>query len=229
MNRDRWTAVDRYLADLFLPPDPALDAALAESEAAGLPSINVTAAQGRFLKLLAEIQGARSILEIGTLGAYSTIWLARALPAGGRLISLEADLKHAAVARKNLARAGLLDVVDVRLGPALETLPALVAEGLGPFDFIFIDADKRAYADYFTWALALSRKGTVMVVDNVIRDGAVADSDTGDERVKGVQRFNAVAAADPRVSVTTVQTVGEKGYDGFALVRVIADTTAVSS
>lgn len=226
MNRDRWTAVDRYLSDLFLPPDPALDAALAESDAAGLPAINVTAAQGRFLKLLAEIQGARSILEIGTLGAYSTIWLARALPAGGRLISLEADIKHAAVARKNLARAGLLDVVDVRLGPASETLPALVAEGRGPFDFIFIDADKRSYADYFTWALALSRKGTVMVVDNVIRDGAVADRDSEDERVKGVQRFNAVAAADPRVSVTTVQTVGEKGYDGFALVRVIADPMA---
>lgn len=223
MNRDRWTAVDRYLADLFLPPDPALDAALAESAAAGLPAINVSAGQGRFLKLLAEIQGARSILEIGTLGGYSTIWLARALPAGGRLISLEADLKHATVARRNLARAGLLDVVDVRLGPALETLPELEAEGHGPFDFIFIDADKPAYADYFRWALRLARKGTVIVVDNVIRDGAVADSDTGDERVKGVQQFNGAAAADPRVSVTTIQTVGEKGYDGFALVRVIAD------
>lgn len=223
MDRDRWTAVDRYLADLFLPPDPALDAALAESAAAGLPSINVSAAQGRFLKFLAEIQGARSILEIGTLGAYSTIWLARALPAGGRLISLEADLKHAAVARKNLARAGLLDVVEVRLGPALETLPELAAEGRGPFDFIFIDADKAAYADYFTWAVALSRKGTLIVADNVIRSGAVADVDTADERVKGIQRFNAVAAADPRVSVTTVQTVGEKGYDGVALIRVIAD------
>lgn len=223
MNKDLWTAVDRYLADLYLPPDAALDAALAESAAAGLPAINVTAAQGRFLRLLAEIQGARLILEIGTLGAYSTIWLARALPAGGRLISLEADLKHAAVARKNLARAGLLDVVDVRLGPALETLSTLASEGHGPFDFIFIDADKPSYPEYFTWALTLSRKGTVIVVDNVIRDGAIADANSSDERVQGVQRFNALAAADQRVSVTTLQTVGPKGYDGFALIRVIAD------
>jgi|SRR5579859_6630405 len=220
---DQWTAVDRYITDLLVPPDPALDAALQASAAAGLPAINVAPNQGKFLMLLAQIQGARSILEIGTLGAYSTIWLARALPADGRLITLEADPKHAEVARANIARAGLANRVEVRLGPALETLPRLAAEGSGPFDLIFIDADKPGYPDYFRWALKLSRRGSVIVADNVVRDGEVIDPASADPRVQAMRRFNEVLAAEPRVSATEIQTVGSKGYDGFALALVVAD------
>jgi predicted O-methyltransferase YrrM len=223
-SNDQWTAVDRYITDLLVPPDPALDAALQASAAAGLPAINVAPNQGKFLMLLAQIQGARNILEVGTLGAYSTIWLARALPADGHLITLEADPKHAEVARSNIARAGLAQVVELRLGPALETLPRLAAEGAGPFDLIFIDADKPGYPDYFRWALNLSRRGSVIIADNVVRDGAVIDPASDDPRVQGMRRFNELLAAEPRVSATEIQTVGSKGYDGFALALVISDS-----
>ncbi len=216
----RWTAVDEYVAGLFEPPDNVLDAALAASEAAGLPSINVTANQGRLLHVLARALGARRILEIGTLGGYSTIWLARALPAGGQVVTLEAEPRHADVARANFARAGLSHAIDLRLGPAQETLPALAASRTEAFDLIFIDADKTAYADYLTWALQLSRPGTLIVADNIVRAGAVADEGSTDANVQGVRRFNALLAADPRVTATVLQTVGSKGYDGFALAIV---------
>jgi predicted O-methyltransferase YrrM len=223
MTEEVWTAVDSYITDLFVPPDGALNAALQASETAGLPAINVSPPQGKFLQLLARAIGARAILEMGTLGGYSTIWLARALPAGGRLITLEADPKHAEIARTNIARAGLSGVVELRLGRALDTLPQLAAEGRGPFDFIFIDADKPSYADYFAWALKLSRRGTIIIGDNVIRRGAVIDpSKSDDPRVPGVLRFNKAVAAEPRVSGTVIQTVGAKGYDGFTF-AVVSD------
>ena len=221
--QERWAAVDRYITDLFVRPDPALDAALAASDAAGLPAINVAPNHGKLLHLLARAQGARSILEVGTLGGYSTIWLARALPADGRLVTLEADPQHADVARANIARAGLADIVEVRLGHALETLPQIAAEGLGPFDLIFIDADKPSNSDYFAWALKLSRRGSLILVDNVVRNGAVIDAESHDRNVQGVRRFNERLAAEPRVSATEVQTVGSKGYDGLAVALVIAD------
>jgi predicted O-methyltransferase YrrM len=220
---EQWAEVDRYLIDLFVPRDAALDAALEISTAAGLPPINVAPNQGKLLLLLGRALGARAILEIGTLGGYSTIWLARALGVDGRLITLETDLKHADIARANIANAGLTDVVELRLGPALDTLPQLVAEGRGPFDLIFIDADKPSYPEYLGWALALSRRGSVIIADNVVRDGAVVDQASGDPRVQGVRRFNALLAADPRVSATAIQTVGSKGYDGFALALVTAE------
>ncbi len=223
MSQEQWTAVDRYITDLLVPADPTLEAALQSSAAAGLPAINVAPNQGKMLMLLAWIQGARNILEIGTLGAYSTIWLARSLPPDGRLISLEAEAKHADVARANVARAGLAQVVEVRVGPALETLPRLTAEGAGPFDFIFIDADKPGYPDYLAWSLKLSRRGTVIIADNVIRDGKVIDPKSDDPRVQGMRRFNEQLAAERRVSATEIQTVGSKGYDGFALAVVTAD------
>jgi len=221
MTQEIWTAVDRYITDLFVPPDAALAAALQASQSAGLPTINVSPPQGKFLQLLARALGARGILEIGTLGGYSTIWLARALPAGGRLITLEADPKHAEIARANIARAGLAGVVELRLGRALDTLPQLAAEGRGPFDLIFIDADKPSYADYFAWALKLSRRGSVIIGDNVIRKGAVLNPGASDDpRVPGVLRFNELVAAEPRVSATVIQTVGGKGYDGFTMAVV---------
>jgi predicted O-methyltransferase YrrM len=223
MTQDTWTAVDRYIADQLVSPDAALDAALESSTAAGLPAINVSPNQGKFLHLLARIQGARSILEIGTLGGYSTIWLARALPADGRLITLEAEPEHVSVARANIARAGLDGIVDVRLGRALDTLPRLAAEGAGPFDLIFIDADKPSNPDYFAWALRLARRGSVIIIDNVVRDGAVIDAASRDESVQGVRRLNEMLAAEPRVNATAIQTVGSKGYDGFALALVTAD------
>ncbi len=223
MNQEQWTAVDRYLTDLLVRPDPALAAALDASVAAGLPAIQVSPPQGRLLELLARLQGARSILEIGTLGGYSTIWLARALPAGGRLVTLELDPKHAAVARANLARAGLDGVAEVRVGPAADTLAQLAAGGAGPFDLIFIDADKAGYPDYFAWALRLARRGSVIIADNVVRQGAVADPASPDPAVQGVRRFHALLAAEPRVSATAIQTVGGKGYDGFTLALVVAD------
>jgi predicted O-methyltransferase YrrM len=223
MTQEQWTAVDRYITEVLVPGDAALEAALEASAAAGLPPINVTPNQGKLLMLLALIQGARSILEIGTLGGYSTIWLARALPAGGRLITLEADPKHAEVARANIARAGLADVVELRQGRALDTLPQLAAERRGPFDLIFIDADKPSNPDYVVWALALSRRGSLIVIDNVVREGAVADAGSDDPSVRGVRRMNELLAAEPRVSATAIQTVGSKGYDGFALALVTAD------
>lgn len=223
MSQELWNAVDRYINDLLVPSDSALDAALADSAEAGLPAINVAPNQGKLLQLLARLQGARAILEIGTLGGYSTIWLARALPPGGRLITLEADPKHAEVARANIARAGLAEVVELRLGRAVDTLPALLRERRGPFDLIFIDADKTGYSDYFAWALKLSRRGSLIVADNVVRKGAVADPASPDPMVQGVRRFTELVAAEPRVSATAIQTVGSKGYDGLAIMLVIAD------
>jgi len=217
--QDRWTAVDRYLAERLLEPDAALDAALEASTAAGLPPAGVSPTQGRLLELLARIQGARTILELGTLGAYSTIWLARALPPGGRLVTLELDAGYADVARANLARAGLADVVEVRVGPARDTLAALAAEGHDPFDLVFIDADKAGNAEYLVAALGLSRPGTVIVADNVVRGGSVLDGD--DASAVGVRRFFDLIAAEPRLRATAIQTVGEKGYDGFALAVVL--------
>jgi predicted O-methyltransferase YrrM len=214
-----WAAVDRYIDDVLVAPDAALDAALTESTKAGLPAIAVSPSQGKLLHLMARALGARRILEIGTLGGYSTIWLARALPKDGRLVTLEADRKHADVARANIARAGLSDIVDLRLGEALATLPALAQEG--PFDLTFIDADKENNANYFTWAVKLSRKGSLIVVDNVIRDGEVADKKSRDPMVLGVRRMFEVMAAEPRVSATAIQTVGSKGYDGLAVALII--------
>ena len=217
-DQDRWTAVDRYLADRLLEPDAALGGALGASAAAGLPAHGVSPTQGRLLELLARIQGARAILELGTLGAYSTISLARALPPDGRLVTLELDAGYAEVARANLARAGLTDVVEVRVGPARDTLAALAAEGHDPFDLVFLDADKAGNAQYLAAALELSRPGTLIVADNVIRGGSVLDGD--DASAVGVRRFFDLIAAEPRLRATAIQTVGEKGYDGFALAVV---------
>ncbi len=223
MNLELWAAVDRYISDLLVDPDPALEAALHASDQAGLPPINVASNQGKFLHLLAKIQGAKRILEIGTLGGYSTIWLARTLPAGGRLVTLEFEPKHAEVAQKNFARAGLADIIELRLGPAVDSLRQLVAEKQPPFDFIFIDADKDNYPDYFNWSLKLSRCGTCIIADNVVRQGAVIEPNHEDPRVQGVRRFNELLAAEARVTATTIQTVGSKGYDGFTIAVVTAD------
>jgi predicted O-methyltransferase YrrM len=220
MIQDDWNAVDRYFNDLLVPPDPALSAVLQASDTAGLPHINVSPTQGRLLQLLARIQGAHAILEIGTLGGYSTIWLARALAPGGQLITLESDPKHAEVALSNIARAGLANVVEVRVGRALDTLPQLDAENRGPFDLIFIDADKPGYPGYLAWALRLSRRGSIIIADNVVRNGAVVDAGNSDPGVQGVRRFLDLLAAEPRVSATAIQTVGSKGYDGFAIALV---------
>jgi predicted O-methyltransferase YrrM len=217
MIQSQWARVDQYFTDLLVPPDPVLDQALAASEAAGLPAINVAPNQGKFLHLLARIQGARRILEIGTLGAYSTIWLARALPSDGRLITLESNPAHAEVARANIARAGLEGVVDVRVGRALDTLPQLASEGAGPFDMVFIDADKPSNQHYLAWALRLIRAGGLIIGDNVVRDGKVADSASHDPNVQGVRAFLDMLAADPRLDATALQTVGSKGWDGFSL------------
>jgi predicted O-methyltransferase YrrM len=218
---DRWTEVDRFFSDALIAPDPVLESALESSRAAGLPAINVSPNQGKLLEILARILNARSILEIGTLGAYSTIWLARGMQAGGRLITLEADPAHAAVARANIARAGLQSVVELRLGSASDTLPQISAERRGPFDLIFIDADKRNIPSYFEWAIRLSRPGSIIVVDNVVRDGRVIDSKSDDPDIQGVRRFIEMLGANATVSGTAIQTVGIKGYDGFAIVRVV--------
>ncbi|MCX6826783.1 MAG: O-methyltransferase [candidate division Zixibacteria bacterium] len=222
MTQKQWNSVDRYITDLFVPSDPVLDAALQTSAAAGLPPINVTPSQGKLLQLLAQTQKANRILEIGTLGGYSTIWLARALPPDGRLITLENNPKHAEVARANVAHAGLSGIVELRLGPALDTLPQLVAEGCDPFDMIFIDADKAGYPDYFLWSLKLSLIGSLIIADNVIRRGEVVNPDSVDPGARGVRRFHELMAAESRVSATVIQTVGSKGYDGFTIARVIA-------
>src|SRR5215208_2033490 len=223
MTEERWTAVDRYLGNLLVSADPALEAALAASAAAGLPAINVSPVQGTLLHLLVRAIGAREILEIGTLGGYSTIWLARALPEGGRMISLEADARHAEVARANIAHAGLDDRVEVRLGMALDVLPGLT-ERPEPFDFVFIDADKPNNAAYFDWALRLSRVGAIIVVDNVVRGGDVIAVESDSPTVQGVHRFLERLAAEPRVSATAIQTVGSKGYDGFAIAFVTSSS-----
>ena len=218
MTPETWTAVDDYVARLLIPADAALDATQQAADKAGLPAISVSAPQGKFLHLLAKIAGARRILEVGTLAGYSTIWLARALPPEGRLVSLEFDPKHADVARANVARAGLSALVDIRVGRAIEHLPAL--EGGEPFDFVFIDADKPSTPAYFEWALKLTRKGGLIVVDNVVRKGAVVDPSGKDADVEGMRRFLTRLAAESRASGTVIQTVGAKGYDGFALVLV---------
>jgi predicted O-methyltransferase YrrM len=217
---ERWTEVDEYLEGLLLPSDAALEAALRTSSEAGLPAIQVSPTQGKFLHLLARGLRARSVLEVGTLGGYSTIWLARALPPGGRLLSLELNPVHAELARRNLARAGVADRAEVRVGPALETLPQLLREGRGPFDLTFIDADKPPTTEYFDWAVRLSHPGSLIVVDNVVRKGAVSRDSSSDEPVRGIRRFLAHLAADRRVRATVLQTVGRKGYDGFALAWV---------
>lgn len=229
MTSELWKDVDDYINGHLLPDDPVLDAALAASDAAGLPPIAITPNQGKLLELLARIHGARSILELGTLGGYSTIWLARALPKDGRLVTLERDPGYAEVARANIARAGLDDIVELRVGPALQTLPGLHAEGAGPFDLIFIDADKQNYPGYVEWSLKLSRRGTVIVGDNVVRAGAILESDASDPGfgdggiAAGVQLFYEMLAAEPRVTATAIQTVGAKGHDGFALALVTED------
>ncbi|WP_119391574.1 O-methyltransferase [Taklimakanibacter lacteus] len=220
MTQDIWTTVDNYVSEMLVSPDKALDAALEASSDAGLPEIAVAPNQGKFLMLLARSINARNILEIGTLGGYSTIWLARALPEGGRVVTLEAVARHAEVARANFKRAGLADVIDVRLGKALDTLPRLAAEKPDPFDFIFIDADKENIPDYFTWSLKLARPGSMIIVDNVIRDGEVINARSKDPSVRGVRRFNEMLKDEKRVSATSIQTVGVKGYDGFTLALV---------
>jgi predicted O-methyltransferase YrrM len=220
MEDERWAKVDRYFVDLFVGDDPDLAAALRRSAEASLPAIQVSPAQGQWLQLLARAIGARRILEIGTLAGYSTIFLARALPPGGHVVTLEADPKHADVARENLESAGLAPRVDIRLGRASDTLRRLAQEPAEPFDFVFIDADKPSYPEYFEKSLALSRSGTVIVADNVVREGEVVDAQSRDENVRGVRRFLEMAAAEPRVRATGIQTVGGKGYDGFALILV---------
>jgi len=212
-----WNEVDQYLDDLLIPPDPALDAALDAIAAADLPRQSVSPLQGKLLHLLARLSRARKILEIGTLGGYSAIWMARALPSGGRLISLERNPRHAAIARENIARAGLADVIDVRLGRALDSLALIHAQGLAPFDLIFIDADKQNNPAYLAWALKLSEPGSVIVVDNVVRGGGIIDAAHAHPGIRGTRRMFELIANTPGLSATAVQTVGRKGYDGFAI------------
>lgn len=216
-----WKQVDQYITDRLIPADPILEEAQAANAAAGLPTIDVAPNQGKLLHLLTRIAGAKKILEIGTLGGYSTTWLARALPEDGRLVTLEFDAKHAEVARKNIARAGLDKVVTVQLGAALDTLPVLVKEGAGPFDLIFIDADKKNLANYLAWSLKLSRKGTLILVDNVIRDGEVIDASSEDPNVQGARQLFDALKREPRLQATALQTIGSKGHDGFAMAVVV--------
>jgi len=220
MTAEIWDSVDRYITENLLASDPVLDETLRTNTAAGLPEIGVAPNQGKFLYLLARIQGARRILEIGTLGGYSTIWLARALPPEGRLVTLEIDPKHAAVASANINRAGLAGVVDLRVGAALQSLAQLHAEGAPAFDLVFIDADKPNNSAYFEWALRFSRRGTVIITDNVVRRGAVIEPANSDPRIRGSRQFFETLSAESRVEATAIQTVGSKGYDGFALAVV---------
>lgn len=221
MSQENWTAVDEYVSGLLAPHDEALEAALRESEDAGLPAIQVSPAQGKLLCLLARSIGARQVLEFGTLGGYSTIWLARALPADGRLLTLEAEPRNAEVASGNVARAGIGDLVDLRVGPALDQLPQLDAEGAGPFDLTFIDADKANTPDYFAWALDHSHPGSLIVSDNVVRFGELVNPDSDDPTIPAQRRLHEMLAADPRVEATTIQTVGVKGHDGFNVALVV--------
>jgi predicted O-methyltransferase YrrM len=225
MDEKLWTTVDRYFTDTLRLDDPDLGAAVTACEAAGLPPIQVTPNQGKLLHLLARTIGARRILEIGTLGGYSAIWLARALPPGGRLVTLEFEPKHAAVALENLTRAGVAGRVEIRVGAALEALPKLAAEGGDPFDLVFIDADKENNPDYFEWALRLTRPGSLIIVDNVARHGEVIDASSPDAAVTATRRVLELMASDPRVSATAIQTVGTKGYDAFAIARVADGAT----
>jgi len=220
MSKKTWTAVDDYIVSSLFLDDPTLDAVLATNRDQGLPAIDVSAAQGKFLSLLARIRGARRVLEIGTLGGYSTIWMARGLPADGRIVTLELEPHHAKVARSNFERAGVSDKIDVRVGPALQSLAALADENAGPFDLIFIDADKPNNPNYLSWAMRLARAGTVIVCDNVIRDGAVLDKDGRDANVEGARAAFSFIGGDKRLDGTAIQTVGAKGYDGFAIAIV---------
>ncbi|MFC9623721.1 O-methyltransferase [Streptomyces sp. NPDC056930] len=220
MTPTQWTEVDDYFNGLLVGPDEALDAAVEASDKAGLPAIQVAANQGKLLNLLARLQGARTVLEIGTLGGYSTIWLARALPEGGKVVTLEADPAYAEIARANIERAGLANVVEIRVGRALDTLPELAAEGHGPFDVVFIDADKPSNPDYLAWSLKLTRPGSLIVADNVVRDGEVVDGGSDDPKVQGVRRFTELVAAEPTLTATALQTVGSKGYDGLMMALV---------
>jgi len=219
---DVWRKVDSFFTDALISADPALGAALAANREGGLPAIDVTPLQGRFLEILLRSTGAKRVLEIGTLGGYSTIWMARAIESSGRVITLELDQHHAAIARRNLKEAGVADRVDLRVGPASESLAALVDQNTTPFDFIFIDADKAGYPDYIQWSLKLSRPGTLIIADNVVRDGKVIDPNDPDANIHGVLRFTDIVAAEPRLSTTVMQTVGSKGYDGFAISIVLA-------
>ncbi len=223
MTHDQWNAVDRYIEEHLVGDDPALAHALRSGVDAGMPPINVAPTQGKFLNLLATVHGARTVLEIGTLAGYSTIWLARALPENGRVVTLESNPEYAELAQSNITQAGLGGLVDVRVGSALDTLPVLADEGAGPFDFVFIDADKVNNPHYVDWALRLTRRGSVIVVDNVVRSGAVIDATTGDDRIAGVRRMFEQLSTEPRLSATALQTVGTKGYDGFLVAVVTAD------
>lgn len=220
MGEEAWAAVDEFVGELLVPHDEALEAAVAASEAGGLPAIQVSPPQGMLLNLLARAQGAKTVLEFGTLGGYSTIWLGRALPVDGKLITLEASAEYAKVARGSIERAGLGDLVDLRVGPALDTLPILEDEGAGPFDLTFIDADKVNTPNYFAWALENSRPGSLIVADNVVRGGTLADAASDDPTIQAQRGFHENLAAEPRVSATTIQTVGSKGYDGFTIALV---------
>lgn len=221
MSNELWTAVDTYIAENLIPADPILEETLKANSKAGLPSIDVAPNQGKFLHLLAKIQGAKKILEVGILGGYSTTWLARALPPEGKLISLEFNPKHAKVASANIARAGLSNLVEIRVGPALESLPKLQAENAGPFDLIFIDADKPNNPNYLDWAIRLSRPGTIIITDNVIREGDILDPDSSDPSVQGTRRLFEKLKSEPRLEATALQTVGCKKHDGFIIARVI--------
>jgi predicted O-methyltransferase YrrM len=217
---DTWKQVDTFFTDALIPPDPELDAALASNHAAGLPPIDVTPLQGKFLELMIRATGAQRVLEIGTLGGYSTIWMARAVGASGKVITLELERRHAEIAQCNFEKAGVAERIDLRIGPASQSLAALAVEGAAPFDFIFIDADKAGYPEYLQWSLKLSRPGTLIIADNVVRDGKVIEPDNPDPNIRGVRRFTELVAAEPRLSTTVLQTVGSKGYDGFAIAIV---------
>ncbi len=223
MSEQKWTAVEGYIDEMLVQSDDVLLAVIEASRAAGLPPVHVSPPEGKLLHVLARLNHARAILEIGTLGAYSTIWLARALPPGGRLVTLEIDSGHAAVAQANIARAGLGDVIELRLGPALETLEQLAAEKRGPFDLVFIDADKPSNPEYFNWALKLTHRGSLIIVDNVVRGGKVIEADSDDQSVQGVRRLIELIADEWRVTATAIQTVSSKGYDGFIAALVTAD------
>jgi predicted O-methyltransferase YrrM len=220
MTERQWRTVDAFFTGTIIKQDGALEAALAANAAAGLPQIDVSPPHGKLLHLLARMAGARKALEIGALGGYSAIWIARALPPDGRLVTLEADENHARIARENIARAGLTEKVDIRVGPALDNLPKIEAERLGPFDFVFIDADKSNNENYLSWALRLSRRGTAILVDNVVREGRIADASSRDPDVTGTRKMFEMMAHEPRLAATAIQTVGDKGWDGFALAIV---------
>jgi len=220
MTQELWTSVDEYLGDVLVRQDKHLDDAVAASDAAGLPSIQVSPPQGKLLEILIAMMKAKTILEVGTLGGYSTIWMARSLPADGRVVTIEIDPKHAEVARENFNRAGLGKKIELRVGNARDILPAMIEEGMGPFDFVFIDADKASNPDYFGWALTMSRPGTVIIVDNVIREGKIIDAESEDASVRGVRRLNEIMSSSVGVTVTALQTVGVKGYDGFSVALV---------